>query len=105
MDSKRVITLSAFALLLSSCATPQRCIPPRDAAGHIARSRTTVADFKREHPCPATGKPSGACPGYIVDHIQPLCACGADSPTNMQWQSVRDAKAKDRIERETCAAL
>ncbi len=28
--------------------------------------------FVREHPCPATGRTSGACPGYVVDHVRPL---------------------------------
>jgi hypothetical protein len=30
-------------------------------------------------------------------------ACGgADAPTNMQWQTVADGKAKDNWERKTC---
>jgi hypothetical protein len=41
---------------------------------------------------------SGACPGYLVDHIVPLKRGGADEPGNMQWQTVAEAKAKDRIE-------
>ena len=46
----------------------------------------------------------GACPGYVVDHVKPLCAGGADAPANMQWQTVQDGKAKDRDERRLCAA-
>ena len=45
-----------------------------------------------------------ARPGYVVDHIVPLCAGGADAPSNMQWQTVEDAKVKDRQERATCSA-
>ena len=60
------------------------------------------AAFKRLVACPATGKHAGACPGFIIDHVQPLCAGGKDSPDNMQWQTVSDAKAKDRIERQQC---
>jgi hypothetical protein len=41
-------------------------------------------------------------PGFIVDHIIPLCNGGMDSPSNMQWQTVADAKHKDAAERETC---
>ncbi len=42
------------------------------------------------------------CKGYIIDHIVPLCAGGADAAANMQWQTVQDAKVKDREERKMC---
>jgi hypothetical protein len=71
--------------------------------GNEHRSRAEVNAFKRQSPCPSTGKPSGRCPGYIVDHVRPLCAGGPDNPTNMQWQTVSDAKAKDRLERQECS--
>jgi hypothetical protein len=63
-----------------------------------ARSSSARREFQRQHPCPSTGKPTGACPGYVVDHIVPLKRGGLDAPSNMQWQSVAEAKAKDRIE-------
>lgn len=66
------------------------------------RSHAAVRRFKHEHPCPANGRPSGRCPGYIVDHVKPLCAGGPDAPSNMQWQTKADAKAKDRVERVEC---
>jgi hypothetical protein len=53
---------------------------------------------KREHPCPATRLPKGPCPGYIIDHVIALKRGGADTPANMQWQTVEEAKAKDRVE-------
>ena len=52
----------------------------------------------KAHPCPSTGKTHGACPGYVVDHIQALKYGGADRPENMQWQTVSEAKAKDKWE-------
>ena len=61
------------------------------------------AAFVKVHPCPANGKTRGSCPGYVVDHIKPLCAGGADYPSNMQWQTVAEAKKKDRLEAEECA--
>ena len=72
------------------------------AEAKIKRSSLAKAEFKREQPCPSTGSPRGACPGYIIDHVIPLCAGGADAPSNMQWQTVMNAKAKDRDERQMC---
>lgn len=69
------------------------------------RSAAAKAEFKREHPCPSTGERRGSCPGYIVDHIKPLCAGGPDRPENMQWQTVADAKAKDREEMRLCRSM
>jgi hypothetical protein len=34
----------------------------------------------------------------VIDHVVPLKRGGADSPGNMQWQSLSAARAKDRIE-------
>jgi hypothetical protein len=70
----------------------------RDSHGRIKRSQSAKNDFKRTHPCPSTGKSSGACPGYVIDHVKPLKRGGADAPSNMQWQTTADAKAKDKWE-------
>lgn len=70
----------------------------RDADGKIHRSAKARDDFKKQHPCPSTGKASGACPGYVIDHVTPLKRGGADAPSNMQWQRTADAKAKDKWE-------
>ena len=75
------------------CAT---CI--RGANGRIKRSPEARRQFIKLHPCPSTGKTSGACKGYVVDHIVPLKRGGADDPSNMQWQTTAAAKAKDKIE-------
>ena len=70
----------------------------RDAHGKIARSRSARSTFEHSYPCPSTGKSSGACPGYVVDHVVPLKRGGADAPSNMQWQTIAAAKAKDKTE-------
>lgn len=70
----------------------------RDPHGHIKRSEEAKDHFKKSHPCPSTGKSSGACPGYVIDHITPLKRGGADAPSNMQWQTEAAAKEKDRWE-------
>lgn len=70
----------------------------RDQNGRIVRSRAVLKAFRRARPCPATGATSGACPGYVIDHIAALKRGGRDAVCNLQWQTVEDAKAKDRIE-------
>ncbi len=71
---------------------------PRDSSGRIKRDPHQRAAFMKSNPCPSTGRRSGACPGYVVDHVTPLKRGGADRPSNMQWQSTRNAKAKDKTE-------
>jgi hypothetical protein len=68
----------------------------------IKRSAKAKAEFKLMFPCPSTGLSKGSCPGYIVDHVEPLCAGGLDKPINMQWQTEGEAKVKDRLERRLC---
>ena len=71
---------------------------PRDTHGRIARSTEQKDAFKKAQPCPATGKSTGSCPGYVIDHVVPLKRGGADRPENMQWQTKDAAKAKDKTE-------
>lgn len=72
------------------------------AMARIERSAAEVLAFKRHNPCPSTGQRRGACPGYVIDHIQALACGGADAVSNMQWQTKADAKAKDKWERKGC---
>jgi hypothetical protein len=65
----------------------------RDKNGRIKRSASARNEFMKQ-----TGYPKGR-KGYIVDHIVPLECGGADIPSNMQWQTVSEAKIKDRTER------
>ena len=91
----------AFALLSACTAVqpaPSAQAIHRDGHGRIERSGAARAAFKREHPCPATHLLIGLCPGYIIDHVIALKRGGADIPANMQWQTVDEAKAKDRVE-------
>ena len=66
------------------------------------RSRAVAREFEREQPCPSTGKTSGPCPGYRKDHIVPLACGGPDTVSNLQWQTIREARAKDHWERRGC---
>ena len=94
----------AFGLTLLT-VQPTAAKEPRGASSkmqanspHVARSSEAKRAFEKAHPCPSTGKSSGACPGYVVDHVVPLKRGGTDSPSNMQWQTTDEAKAKDRVE-------
>lgn len=92
MVTGRCQTLCAILLAASASA---------DCAA-TDRSRPERAAFHREHPCPATGKRSGTCPGYQVDHVLPLKCGGLDKPENMQWLTVDAHKAKTALEADWC---
>ena len=68
----------------------------QDSRGHIKRSESAKHAFMRQ-----TGYPRGRS-GYVVDHKVALACGGADNPSNMQWQTVAEAKAKDKWERKGC---
>jgi hypothetical protein len=90
------------ALLISAALAV--CIGlPVPATANEHRSAAVKREFQLTHPCPATGLTSGRCLGYVKDHIVPLACGGLDAPSNMQWQTIRDAKAKDRWETKGCA--
>jgi hypothetical protein len=78
----------------SSSAIPEKStVAARDSNGRIKRSEEARKDFMKQ-----TGYPNGR-KGYVVDHVVPLECGGADAPSNMQWQTVAEAKIKDRTER------
>ena len=56
------------------------------------RSSTVVNHFMR-----LTGHPKG-WPGHVVDHMHPLECGGADAVDNLQWQTIDEGHAKDRLE-------
>jgi len=87
----------AAPLILAVLATPSalpadraaraaRRSEPRDQAAaqrkstpvnRVKRSTAARRQFQREHPCPATGKTTGACPGYVGAHMVALKRGGA----------------------------
>jgi hypothetical protein len=40
------------------------------------------------------------CAGYRKDHIVPLACGGPDAVSNLQWQTIVNARAKDAWERK-----
>lgn len=91
--------ISVRAILLALCFG---LIAPMTVEAKKVRSYKAKQAFKYQHPCPANGRISGPCPGYVIDHIYPLACGGLDDPSNMQWQTKGDAKAKDKWERKNC---
>jgi hypothetical protein len=43
-----------------------------------------------------------SCPNYVIYHTRPPAYGGLDHPSNMQWQTKADTKAKDGWERKGC---
>lgn len=91
------LLLAGLLSIMLSLGSPEAFGAPRSAASRLA--------FKRANPCPSTGLRRGPCPGYVIDHVEPLCAGGPDRVENMQWQSVPDARRKDIGERRLCRSL
>lgn len=89
----------AILLLLIMALAPARATSISNSA---TRDPAQVRAFRTDHACPATGQTRGACPGWVVDHIIPLCLGGVDEPRNMQWQSAAAGLAKDKLEWEAC---
>lgn len=85
------ISAIIFSLLLLAAPVSAKCY----SCSH--RSSQAKTEFKQE-----TGFPHGR-PGYVIDHVVPLACGGADSPSNMQWQTKAEGKAKDKWERKGCS--
>lgn len=69
----------------------------KQAEASTCRSSSVVRQFKKLNPCPDYLVVNGKCTG-ITDHVCSLFSGGFDSTANMQWQSHKASKAKDRIE-------
>ena len=93
---KRLLAALLLALSFAPALDAKPRKPSTSTAHRIHRSRSVREEFKR-----LTGYPHGR-PGYVIDHIVPLACGGADAVYNLQWQSVAEAKAKDKWERKGC---
>jgi len=83
---------------VTKCTEAAPCAAPRTHTkpGKIAPSAAAVRAFREKHPCPTTAHVSGACPGYVVNHIEPPCKGGLDVPSNLQWQTHTSANRQDQ---------
>jgi hypothetical protein len=73
----------------------------RDSRGRIQRSASAKRDFVKAHPCPATGRTTGACKGYAIDHVVPLKRGGADAPIRPAYAR----RAGERLPGSACRRL
>jgi hypothetical protein len=84
-------TRSAPGTKSSTTAKSQPTAPKSEAAPAIGsllsngtkrshRPKSTAKhQFQASHPCPANGKTSGPCPGYVIDHKVALACGGGDA--------------------------
>ena len=89
--------IGSWAILLLVLA----CLP----ASAAPRSQAEVRAFRAAHPCPATGRARGACTGWEVDHIRPLCAGGPDHRSNLQWIRKEDHRFKTFVDVRECRRM
>ena len=89
---------AAFCVVLCSLVGIATAEAATTKAETVHRSQATPRAFQQSNPCPSTGKTTGACPGFIKDHVIPLCKGGPDTAANLQWQTTAAAKEKDRVE-------
>lgn len=90
-----MVSVAVLAAVLT-LQTPDLTCRVRDKAGHLIRSRSRRAAFIRSN--------GGPRQGYAVDHIVPLACGGCDVPSNMQWLTLEEWRAKTRWERQPCSA-
>jgi hypothetical protein len=65
-------------------------------SSETSRSSAAKAQFMRE-----SGYRNGR-PGYVVAYRKPLACGGAADPSNLQWLTTAEAKAKVKAERKGC---
>jgi hypothetical protein len=66
--------------------------PAKKKPGTYSQSAAAKAEFMRE-----SGYRNGR-PGFVVGYRKPLACGGTDDPTNMQWQTVAEAKATSKTQ-------
>lgn len=88
MLAKNLALRSGAVLLMAMCLVT-------NSEAKIHRDHKAVAEFRRQTPCPATGRIQKKCSGWVVDHVRPLACARSpeelrqlDRPENMQFQTV-----------------
>jgi hypothetical protein len=74
------------------------------AVDAVSPGAVAQAEFQRLHPCPANDARAGSCPGYVIEHVVPLCLGGPDVAYNLRWQTVDEAKMNEVRDTRRCPA-
>jgi hypothetical protein len=77
-------------------------LPMQADAAQAPRPTNAEILFRLANPCPATGQAQGPCTGYVVDRVIPIVCGGEEDPSNMQWQTLAEAKEKNRWDKIGC---
>lgn len=91
-ENKNNLSQTNYATPKSKSKSYENYSIKRDKNGKIKRDESAKHDFMKQ-----SGYSKGR-PGYVVDHIIPLKKGGCDCPSNMQWQTIKEAKEKDKWE-------
>lgn len=70
--------------------------PVRASDGRILRRTDVLLAYRKLYPCPSTGKTTGACPGWNIDHTIPLVCGGCDAVSNLTWLPVEIKRCGER---------
>ncbi len=84
---------SAFGLLLLTA--PVSSLARGRSSGSAFReleAQMRLA-YERNHPCPATGKIFGSCPGYVIYYAPPSKRVVSSDPWQMQWMTEEEERA------------
>lgn len=97
---KAVLTRIARSILILWVLVIVCWLGSRPAEAATPRGQSATYQFRKFNACPSTGKFTGACPGWVMDHMHSLRCGGPDTPENLWWQTRVEAKDKDRQEDE-----
>jgi hypothetical protein len=87
-------TLCVLACLVSLVfpASPLARGRPSGSAYRDLEARMRL-DYAAQHPCPATGRIRGACPGYVVYYLAPSKRVRGKEPWQFAWMTEGEAAA------------
>ena len=78
------------------------CVAATMSASVVAAPHLAEIEFQRLNPCPSNHARQGACPGYAIEHVVPLCLGGPDVAYNMRWQRSPQGKPADPAATRDC---